>query len=203
MTLNFFFNFKPIPNWAFCIYLVRPLLAFKSPHLCGVDWKLAEGVIQFKEQPFAIYCFTMQMFHGMIILGVPLEEDLLGLGLGCPVYLLFGAVYLIDWFFCLPDWRVPRKAMLIKLRPLIPLYWSRQLRLFWVLCIIFWCSIMKIFSLKENKNLTAWVWCLLKTCQVFFSEVFHQIPTVFSSSLQCLCPGVPFTWINFNPTMDK
>ena len=55
---------------------------------------------QFKEQPLeqlhGINCFTVWMFHGGIILSVPLEEDLLGWGLWWgwgPAYLLFCAAY--------------------------------------------------------------------------------------------------------------
>ena len=55
---------------------------------------------QFKEQPLeqllGIDCFTVWMFHGGIILSVPLEEDLLGWGLwgiGGLAYLLFCAAY--------------------------------------------------------------------------------------------------------------
>ena len=50
---------------------MRPLLTFKSPHICGVTWKLAEGVNQFKqlplERPFAVYCFAVWLFHGATI----------------------------------------------------------------------------------------------------------------------------------------
>ena len=73
------------------------------PDICEVTWKLAEGVNQFTaqplEQPFVIGCFTVRLFHGTTILGVPLQEDVFSLGLGWdwggPVYLVFGAIY---WF---------------------------------------------------------------------------------------------------------
>ena len=55
---------------------------------------------QFKEQPLeqllGIHCFTVWMFHGGIILSVPLEEDLLCCGLWWDwglAYLLFCAAY--------------------------------------------------------------------------------------------------------------
>ena len=49
-------------------------------HVCGVTWKLQEGVNQFKkqpfEEPFALDCFTVLLFHAATILGLPLEENI-------------------------------------------------------------------------------------------------------------------------------
>ena len=89
------FNFEPRPNWALYVhhlhYLVRPA-KFESLE----NWKNSEGVNQFKQQPLeqflGIDCFTVWMFHGEIILSVPLEEDLLGWGcdgVGGLAYLFF------------------------------------------------------------------------------------------------------------------
>ena len=82
-----------IPNWVFCIYLVKLSLVFFSETIAGFqvtpsiwgDLKTCRG-----REPIhgaaigtasAISSFTVRPFHGATILGVALEEDLLELGL--------------------------------------------------------------------------------------------------------------------------
>ena len=79
--LQFNFEFQTQTKLSFlCTSLV-----FFSETSYYESWENSEGVNHFKEQPLeqllGMDCFTVSMFHGGIILSVPLEEDLLGWGL--------------------------------------------------------------------------------------------------------------------------
>ena len=69
LTFNFII-LKPILNRAFCIYSVRPSQTLFSETIAGFqvtpsmwgDWKLAEGLNQFKEQPIGT-ALCHRLFH--------------------------------------------------------------------------------------------------------------------------------------------
>ena len=70
----------------FCyVYFPFSIMLWYDIFLCGVNKHLFDLTWLDKEQPLeqllGIDCFTVWMFHGGIILSVPLEEDLLGWGL--------------------------------------------------------------------------------------------------------------------------
>ena len=106
----------------------------------------------FKEQPLeqllGIDCFTVWMFHGGIILSVPLEEDLLGWGLWWD----WGLAYLL---FCAA-------------------YWSRQPRVFWHLSHSCFNLLhtktrtMEHWSIHFNECLKKVIFHLNDQCVVFF-----------------------------------
>ena len=112
-TVQIFTNFSLYWNWSSIQFLIsNPDQIELFMYIIGILYcnqlvcKLGElkefgGSAQFKEQPLeqllGIDCFTVWMFHGGIILSVPLEEDRLGWGLwwdwGSSIYLLFIAAY--------------------------------------------------------------------------------------------------------------
>ena len=99
VTFNLIFNFKPIPNWAFWIYLVKPNTGFYSETTAVSSHPIYVGefkvcrVEQLKEQPLQ-QCFTINGFTVWQLLVCHWKETFLVRGLRWD----FGSSVITVWY---------------------------------------------------------------------------------------------------------